>query len=166
MSSERAFLSPDQARPEARIASPLARALEHAPSSVRDLSLLAKIDVRGDVGALETSPSALVHKEDEAIVLTSTRALVLGGAETRRRLREQGFRVTDATGALAGLEVEGEQVLRRLTELDLDALPAIGSVAHVQTIIVRDGERFRLFFPQEYGHYLAEVVLDAIEGLQ
>jgi hypothetical protein len=37
----------------------------------------------------------------------------------------------------------------------------------VQAIVLRDeGETFRFFFPQEYGHYVAEVVVDALEGLQ
>jgi hypothetical protein len=70
------------------------------------------------------------------------------------------------TGALAGLEVEGEQAVRRLTDLDLDALPAAGKVAEVPAVVLRDGERFRIFFPQEYGHYVAEVVLDVLEGLR
>ena len=56
--------------------------------------------------------------------------------------------------------------MRRLTDLDLDDLPAVGAVAHVPTIVLRNGEEFRLFFPQEYGHYLAEVVLDTLEGVR
>jgi sarcosine oxidase gamma subunit len=57
--------------------------------------------------------------------------------------------------------------MRRLTDLDLDSLPAVGAVAHVKAYVLRDdAETFRLFFPQEYGHYLAEVVVDAAEGLR
>ncbi len=57
-------------------------------------------------------------------------------------------------------------MLRRATDLDLDRLPAVGSVAHVQTLVLRDDEEtFRLFFPQEYGHYLAEVLVDAARGV-
>jgi sarcosine oxidase gamma subunit len=68
---------------------------------------------------------------------------------------------------LAGLQVHGEALMRRLTELDLDELPAVGAVAHVQAYVIRDGgETFRLFFPQEYGDYLAEVVIDTAEGLR
>ena len=44
----------------------------------------------------------------------------------RDRLTAPGYRVYDMTAALAALEVEGEDLMRRLTELDLDALPAIG----------------------------------------
>jgi hypothetical protein len=29
-----------------------------------------------------------------------------------------------------------------------------------------DGQRFRAYFPQELGHYVAEVVLDTIAGLE
>jgi hypothetical protein len=62
--------------------------------------------------------------------------------------------------------VQGEALLRRLTDLDLDALPAMGSLAHVQALVVRDeGETFRLYFAQEYGDSVAEAAIDAAEGL-
>jgi sarcosine oxidase gamma subunit len=78
-----------------------------------------------------------------------------------------GFLVVDLSAALAGLQLRGEALVRRLTDLDLDSLPAVGAVAHVQAYVLRDdAETFRLFFPQEYGHYLAEVVVDAAEGLR
>ena|SRR5439155_19687215 len=154
------FLSPQEARAgggfEPRLSSPLARALEHAPF-LRDLSFVRKLEVRGDVDALGL--------DGEVVRMTERRALVLGDGASLAALEDAGYVVTDMTGALAGLELEGVRLMRRLTELDLDALPAVGSVAHVQTVVLRDGERFRLFFPQEFGHYLAEVVIDAAEGL-
>jgi hypothetical protein len=56
--------------------------------------------------------------------------------------------------------------MRRLTDLDLEALPAMGPLAHVQALVVRgDGGSFRLYFLQEYGHSVAEAVIDAAEGL-
>jgi sarcosine oxidase gamma subunit len=74
--------------------------------------------------------------------------------------------VVDQSAGLAGLRVRGEGLLRRLTDLDLDELPAVGALAHVQAFVLRDDEEtFRLFFPQEYGHYVAEVVVDAAAGL-
>ena len=70
------------------------------------------------------------------------------------------------TGALAGLELEGERAMRRLTDLDLEALPAAGKVAEVSALVLRDRERFRIFFPQEFAHYVGEVVLDLLEGVE
>jgi hypothetical protein len=87
--------------------------------------------------------------------------------DTVERLRADGLLAYDVTGSLAGLAFEGEQVVRRLTDLDLDTLPAAGGFAKIGAVLIRDeGERFRAYFPQELGHYVAEVVLDAIEGLR
>jgi len=155
-----AFLSVDRARSddgfEPRFASPLARAL-NGTTNVRDISHVGKIEVRGDIDAIDV--------EAEVVRLGPSRALVLCDYERCAGLRERlpGL-VIDLTGALAGLELEGVRAMHRLTDLDLDSLPAAGKVAEVPAIVLRDGDRFRLFFPQEVGHYLAEVVLDALEG--
>jgi hypothetical protein len=156
------FLSPDLAAPKAQWRSPLERALQNAPAEVADVSLAGKLEVRGDVISLDATGFELVR-------ITPTRALVLCDftrtAELRRTLSDD-FLVIDASAGLAGLQVRGEAIMRRLTDLDLDALPAVGSVAHVQAYVLRDGESFRLFFPQEYGHYVAEVVVDAAAGVR
>jgi len=148
------FLSVDRARSkdgfEPRFASPLARVL--AGTTVRDLSRLGKIEVRGDVGAIDV--------DAEVIRITPRRALVLCPYERCAELRAQlPGTVIDMTGALAGLELEGERAMRRLTDLDLEALPAVGKVADVPAFVLRDGPRFRIFFAQEFGHYVGEVVL-------
>ncbi len=85
--------------------------------------------------------------------------------EVQRGLLRLGY-AAEATPGLAGLQVTGEQLLRRLTDLDLDALPATGMLAHVRASVFRDGDEFRIFFPQEYADHVAEVVLDAIAGLR
>jgi len=36
----------------------------------------------------------------------------------------------------------------------------------VPALVLRDGPRFRIFFAQEFGHYVGEVVLDVLEGLE
>ncbi len=159
--SELAFLSVDRARSddefEPRITSPLARALA-AATQVRDLSGLGKIEVRGDIDAIDVAA--------EVVRLGPRRALVLCEYDRCAGLRDRlpGL-VIDLTGALAGLELEGERAMRRLTDLDLDTLPAAGNVAQVPAVVLRDGDRFRIFCPQELGHYVAEVVLDTLEGL-
>ena len=58
--------------------------------------------------------------------------------------------------------------MRRLTDLDLLLLPAAGPVARGVPAIVerRGGETFRIFVQQELGHYVVEVVLDIVAGLE
>jgi sarcosine oxidase gamma subunit len=128
-----------------------------------DVSLTGKLDVRGDLDSTDATGIELVK-------ITPERGLVLCDFTRTSRVREQlskDFLVVDMSAALAGLQVRGETLLRRLTDLDLEALPAVGAVAHVQAYVLRDdAETFRLFFPQEYGHYVAEVVVDAAEGLR
>jgi hypothetical protein len=160
--SELAFLSPDRARRHdlftPRFASPLARVLAGS-TAVEDLSGLGKIEVRGDVDAIDV--------DAEVIKITPRRALVLCPYERCAEVRAelQGI-VIDMTGALAGLQLEGDRAMRRLTDLDLDTLPAVGKVADVPALLLRDGPRYRLFFPQEYAHFVGEVVLDVLEGIR
>jgi sarcosine oxidase gamma subunit len=147
------FLSPHEA--DVAPVSPLRHVLSGA---FTDVSQLGKLEVRGAVERLDALP------------LGPGRGLVvLEGdvREERDRLLAQGYRVYDQTAALAALELEGEDLMRRLTELDLDALPAIGSIARGTTALIerRDGERFRLFVPQELGQFVAEVVNDMAQGL-
>ena len=150
-----AFISPGL---DPRLASPLARALEGS-HGLRDLSLFGKIELRG---------SFLVDGPDvEVVRITPRRALLLCEPERCAELLETlpGFAV-DMTGALAGIELEGEALMRRLTDLDLSRLPASGKVAGVAALVTGSGdERFRIFFAQEYGHSVVETVRDLQDGL-
>ena len=88
-------------------------------------------------------------------------------------LRDVSTQATDGplgpAAGVAGIEIEtplARTLLARLTDLDPEKLPAIGSLAHVRTQVTHEGgDRYRLWFPQEYSDYLAHVVLDAWEGL-
>jgi hypothetical protein len=118
---------------------------------------LGKLEVRGGVpqGAIPIGP-------DRGLLL------VAGDPRPERdRLEAEGYRVYDMTAALVSLEVEGEQLMRRLTDLDLAALPAVGSVARGTTAVVEHlgGQRFRIHVPQELARYVADVVADLEEGL-
>jgi sarcosine oxidase gamma subunit len=157
-----AFLSPDLASAEAVWRSPLERALVKAPERIEDVSRTAVFEVTGNVAGLR--PEGF-----EVVPLTPERALVLcawdetGG--TRAALGRD-YDTVDVSAGWAGLRVRGETVLRRLTDLDLDALPAVGPVAHVRALVLRDdADTFRVLVPQEYAHSVAEAVLDAVEGV-
>jgi sarcosine oxidase gamma subunit len=158
-----AFLSPSRADATAVWRSPLERALADAPAGVKDISRTGKIEVRGEIGELSVEGV-------EAIWISPRRALLLCEYDEVAAVQERvgdDFLAVDVTAALAGLEVQGETVMRRLTDLDLDELPAPGPIAHIQAIVIRDDdETFRFFFAQEYGHYVAEVVVDAFAGVQ
>ena len=156
------FFSPDGSDAGVVLVSPLARI--DGGSTLTDVSSLGKLEVRGDVDALETVAG------EHLVPLGPNRALLVvhgSPAAARVRLRASGYRVYDMTAALAAFEIEGEDLLRRLTELDLRELPAVGSIARgTQAVIERtEGERFRLYVPQELGHYAAEVALDMAKGL-
>jgi hypothetical protein len=160
--SSLAFLSPSHCEPDV-LSSPLRRALDGVdPSVVRDLSPAGKVELRGEVDLVDTRGG------DELVRFSPRRGLLLTDdpMQAVERLREQGVLAYDATGALAGFAVEGEQLMRRLTHLDLDALPAVGPFARVTAIVVRDeGEWFRIYVPQELGHDVVGAVLDARQGL-
>jgi heterotetrameric sarcosine oxidase gamma subunit len=155
------FLSPDLAAPEAVWRSPLERALAGAPEGIEDVSRTGLLAVFGEVGSLAV--------DAEVVRLTPERALVVCAHEETAGLRSRlaaDFLVVDMSAGYAGLRVRGEALLRRLTDLDLEALPAVGALAHVQALVLRDDvETFRIFVAQEYGHYVAEVVVDAAAGL-
>jgi hypothetical protein len=65
------------------------------------------------------------------------------------------------------MAIASEQVLRRLTDLDLDQVPTAGPFAHVTAIFRRsDGGWYLVYVPQELGHYVAEALVDALAGLE
>jgi hypothetical protein len=157
------FLSPSRCAPET-LTSPLRRALEGAdPAAVRDLSLEGVVEVRGEIDAMRAAAG-------EVLVRLSPRRGFLftpdAPADVAERLRASGVLAYDATGALAGIAIADEQVVRRLTDLDLARIPTAGPFARV-TALFRRGEDgwFHVYVQQELGHYAAEAVVDAIVGL-
>lgn len=158
-----AFLSPSSCA-EGTVTSPLRRALEGAnPEAVRDLSLEGIVEIRGDVDA------AVPGAGEELVRLSARRAFLFTDGDPVKvvdRVRAAGARAYDATGAYAGIAIADEQVLRRLTDLDLERIPSAGPFARVTALFRRDAEGWiRVYVQQELGHYAAEAVLDAIAGL-
>ena len=156
------FLAPAGCPPET-LASPLRRALDGvAVDIVEDLSLRGVVELRGDVSSVELEDGDLIRlSPGRAVWLTTGDATI-----PVERLRGTGVLAYDMSGAYAGFAVRGEQVMRRLTDLDLERLPAAGPLARVPALVLReDGDRFRVYVPQELGHDVVVAVLDAIEGL-
>ena len=54
---------------------------------------------------------------------------------------------------------ELERLRRRVTELE--TFPASGIISHIHGHVLTIDGGFLLLYPQEYGHYLYEVLLDA-----
>lgn len=160
----RAFLSPSRCA-EGTTTSPLRRALEGAdPEQVRDLSLEGIVEIRGNVDAVSAGPG------EELLRLSPRRAFLFTGgdpADAVDRIRTAGARAYDATGAYAGAAIADERVVRRLTDLDLEQIPAAAPFAHVSALFRRGADGWiHVYVHQELGHYAAEAVLDAIAGLQ
>ena len=149
------FLSVDEARPDGRFRplarSPMERRLREAGAEFeeRDGRLVAT-RVPGE-------EKHLVAIRD--VTHDPSNRLLLGGVSEPPET-PAGFAAIEIAGPGAGM------ALRRLTEMPLDDLPAVGAVAHIRCWVFREREdAYRLLFEQEYGHYLWDVVLDAAEPL-
>jgi hypothetical protein len=160
----RTFLSPSRCE-HGTTTSPLRRALADAdPAAVRDLSLEGIVEIRGNVDAVPAGAG------DELVRLSPGRAFLFTAddpADVAERVRAAGALAYDATGALAGMAIADERVMRRLTDLDLERIPTAGPFAHVTALFRRGGDGwFCVYVQQELGHYVAEAVLDAVAGLE
>jgi len=148
-----AFLSPATGP----FVSPLARAVA---DGVTDVSHLGKLELRGALDGVEPRPG------EELLRYAPSRALLVSEGPVQQPSRA-GVRTYDMTAALAAFEFEGEDALRRLTDLEPARLPAVGAIARGTWALVeaRGGRRFRVFVPQELGHHVVEVVIDTLRGL-
>ena len=129
-----------------------------------DLSHLGKIEVRGtSVGAgSHPRPREAVEwlpvRPGVALVLCEYRDCFVLRSSLARRAKL----VLDQTGALSILALVGPRapdVLHRLTHLH--EFPAVGSIAHITGHVLERDTGYWIVFPQEYGHYLWEVAVDA-----
>jgi hypothetical protein len=157
------FLSPSRCARET-IESPLRRALENAVG-LEDLSLDGKLELRGELDLVEPLDG------EQLVRLSPRHGFVFTShdpADAAERIRGQGVLAYDVSAAWAGFAIEGERLMRRMTDLDLDRLPAAGPFARVPALVMRrdEGERFRVYVPQELGHDVALAVLDAVAGLE
>ena len=149
------FLSVEEARPDGRFhplaRSPMERRLREAGAELEEREgRLVATRVPGE-------EKHLVALRD--VTHDPSNSLLLEGVSEPPEA-SAGFAAIEIAGPGAGI------VLRRLTEMQLDDLPAVGAVAHIRCWVFREREEtYRLLFEQEYGDYLWEVVLDAAEPL-
>jgi hypothetical protein len=156
-----AFLSPAACAQGVPLESPLAGLLPSG-GPILDVSSLGKLELRGDIGELEPEPG------EELIAITPGRALLVtrNVAASRERAAAAGIHSYDLTAALVAFEVAGERLLRRLTALDLERLPAVGAILRETPAAIQrlDRDRFRVFVPQQLARSVAEAVLDLAEA--
>ncbi len=131
---------------------------------IADLSHLAKFEVRGDPVSLDGSEAAVWHQ------IAPKRALVLCPFAQSDWLRDRLERVfpfvldqTSAYGILAIVGPVARTLMRRMTHLH--TFPASGDVAHVGSHVLEQDGGYWIVFPQEFGHYLWEVAVDAAAPL-
>jgi hypothetical protein len=121
-----------------------------------------RLEVRGPVDALQPEAG------EKLLPLGPGRSLLVDARPgARERLAADGYLAYDMTAALVLLEIDGDDLLRRLTDLVREQLPAVGSVARGTPALIEplDGSRFRLYVPRELGEYVADVVSDLEQGL-
>jgi hypothetical protein len=120
---------------------------------------IGKVELRGEVASFDA----------ELIVrLTPRRAVVLcdDAPALVARARAAGLRAYDVTGALTEIRIEGDVLLRRLTDVEIDGPTAAPIARGVQALVFPlGGERYDLYVPQELSRYVTEVVRDLREGL-
>jgi len=140
----------------------------HVPG--QDRNRIAIRDVTASYRIEEGDSSAHVEfgdGEHGVVPPTGEGQILLASYHVGTRAPREGF--LDTSAAWGAIEVDGPgatTVMRRLTDLDLDALPAVGALAHVRALVATPGdERYLIVMPQEFGHYLWEAIVDAAHPL-
>ena len=142
-----------------------------------DVSHIGKLDVRGNQARVdELTASAELgaashHDGVWTLRLSPTHAIVLCAFERVADLRERiGAGATDMTCGWAAFTLGGpamRDVFMRSSSLDVreSRFPAgrcmAGSVMRAGTIVLNEGDRFRMLVNWEVGEYFWEAILDA-----
>ena len=184
--SELDFLAVDAARSSERFRplarSPMARRLREAGAEFAERNgWLVAVSVPGEedvsVGVRDVTHAYRVdERSGDVELLEDAQVVRLPAGRSFVATRRDGSTaetapatVLDLSAGFAALEIEGpgaSQLMRRVTDLDLERLPAAGPVARVRAFVFRHApEGYRIFFRQEFGHYLWDVVVDAARPL-
>ena len=117
------------------------------------------VELRGDVAAFQTERIARLTPRRAVALTDDAPALVA-------RARASGLRAYDLTAGHTEIRIEGDVLLRRLTEVVIDA-PTVAPVARgVPALIFPCDGAYDLYVPQELGDYVRDVVRDLEAGLE
>ena len=120
---------------------------------------LGKVELRGDVASFDAERIVRLTPRRAVAITADAPALVA-------RARDAGLRAYDVSGALASVPVESDALLRRLTEVEIDAPTAAPVAGDVTALIFPLGDgRYELYVPRELAEYVAGVVADLQAGL-
>jgi hypothetical protein len=120
---------------------------------------IGKVELRGDLAAFDAERSVRLTPRRAVVLCDDAPALVA-------RARAAGLRAYDLTGALTEIPIEGDALLRRLTDVEITAPTAAPVARGVPALVFPAGEeRYVLYVPQELARYVAEVVRDLQTGL-
>jgi hypothetical protein len=116
------------------------------------------VELRGDVGAFE---------EERIVRLTPRRAVALtdDAPALVARARASGLRAYDLSAGHAEIRIEGDALLRRLTDAEVDGPTAAPVARGVPTLIFPRAGGYDLYVPQELARYARDVVADLEQGL-
>jgi glycine cleavage system aminomethyltransferase T len=150
---------------------------ESGEAWLADVSHTGKLDVRGDAARVDelTGGSELgaasLHDGVWTLRISPTHAVVLCPFERVADLKERiGAGVTDMTCGWAAFTLGGpalREVFMRSSSLDVreNRFPPgrcmVGSVMRAGTIVLNEGDRFRMLVNWEVGEYFWESILDA-----
>ncbi len=131
------------------------------------MSTLAFLSAGAATGVVELRGDVADFQPERIVRLTPRRAVALtdDAPALVARARAAGLRAYDLSAGHTEIRIEGELLLRRLTEVFVDAPTAAPVARGVPALIFpRDGG-YDLFVPQELGEHVRDVVRDLQAGL-
>ena len=117
-----------------------------------------KVELRGNVASFQAERIVRLTPQRAVVLCRDAPALVA-------RARATGLRAYDLTGALTEIPIEGDALLRRLTDAEVDGPTAAPVARGVPALVFPREGGYDVYVPQELARYVREVVGDLQDGL-